>query len=69
LAERDNRPGVSISDHEKALLLAVVTGGHGYTDAPSVLRVGGVQMARDILARTAPAKLAEIDRRFGVSKE
>jgi hypothetical protein len=56
---------VSISDHEKALLLAVVTGGHGYTDAPSVLRVGGVQMARDILARTAPEKLAAIDRKFG----
>ena len=65
MAERDNRPGVAISDHEKALLAAVVTGGHGYTDTPSVLRVGGVQMAREILARTAPEKLAAIDRKFG----
>ena len=65
MAERENRPGVAISDHEKALLGAVVTGGHGYNDPPEILRIGGVRLAREILARTAPEKLAAIDRRFG----
>ena len=65
MAERENRPGVAISDHEKAILAAVVNGGHGHTDVPAVLRVGGLQYARDLLIRTAPGKLAEIDARFG----
>ena len=47
MAERENRPGVAISDHEKAILAAVVNGGHGHTDVPAVLRVGGLQYARE----------------------
>lgn len=67
MSARENRPGVALSDHEKAILAAVVQGGHGFGDVPSVLRVGGVQHARELLARTAPGKLAEIDQRFGAS--
>jgi hypothetical protein len=61
---REYRVSVSLSDHENALVRALVAG-QGAGDAADVLRFGGVQHARETLARTAPERLAEIDRRHG----
>ena len=62
---RIHRVSVSLSAHENALVRALVAYGQGAGDAADVLRFGGVQHARETLARTAPEKLAEIDRRHG----
>ena len=61
---REERIGVSLSEYEKAIAAGCVQL-CGYVDQSAVLRALGIPGARDLLARTAPAKLAEIDRRFG----
>lgn len=61
---RRPRVGVPVSPLQRAILAAVVEPG-GYGDQAGALRALGIQGARELLARTAPAKLAEIDRRFG----
>ena len=58
------RVDVTLSQREAALIaLAVELGGHG--DKAGALRALSAQGAREMLARIAPAKLAEHDRRFG----
>ena len=61
---REDRIGVSLSPYEKAIAAACVQL-CGYPDQSSVLRIDGITGARDKLAKVAPEKLAEIDRRFG----
>lgn len=55
---------MSLSPSERTILCAAVATG-GYGDLAGAIRALSVQGARELLGRLAPAKLEEIDRRFG----